>query len=151
MTRDARYLTTSRRAFRTYVDRDLKQLDCWGGSLDLDCIDKESAQPLLLAALDLYEITGEKQYLRDAELAGYYLASWQWQYSVPFPVGSQLAETKYDSFAGTTNSVKGPNFDPWGAFLALGWIWRRQPVTLCGATAVFSHSNRPRSGFQTAT
>jgi hypothetical protein len=122
MTGQARYLAASRRAFRTYVDRDLSQLGCWGGSLDEACIDRESCQPLLLTALDLYEITGEKQYLRDAEMAGYYLASWQWHYSIPFADGSHLAETKYDSFAGSSNSVKWPNLDPWGAFLALGWM-----------------------------
>jgi hypothetical protein len=122
MTGDARYLTVARRAFRAYVDRDLNQVHCWGSAIDQDCIDRESGQPLLLAALDLYEITGEKQYLRDAETAGYYLASWQWHYSAPFPAGSQLVETKYDIFAGTSVSVKGPSLDPWGEFLALGWM-----------------------------
>jgi hypothetical protein len=122
MTGDARYLAVSRRAFRTYVDRDLNQLNCWGSAIDHDCIDRESGQPLLLAALDLYDITGEKQYLRDAEMAGYYLASWQWHYSMPFPAGSELLETKYDIFAGTSVSVKGPMLDPWGEFLALGWM-----------------------------
>jgi hypothetical protein len=122
VTRDARYLASARRAFRTYVDRDLSQLDCWGSAIDADAIDRESGGPMLLAALDLYEITGEKQYLRDAELAGYYLASWQWHYSVPFPAESQLTKTKYDIFAGTSISVRGPGLDPWGAFLALGWL-----------------------------
>lgn len=122
MTLDPRYLATARRAFRTYVDRDLEHLDCWGSAVDADAIDKESGQPLLLAALDLYEITGEKRYLRDAELAGYYLASWQWHYSAPFQVGSQMEKTKYDIFAGTSVSVRGPSLDPWGEFLALGWM-----------------------------
>jgi hypothetical protein len=122
MTKDARYLATARRAFRTYVDRDLSHLDCWGSALDADTIDQESGPPLLLAALDLYEITGEKQYLRDAELAGYYLATRQWHYSVQFPSGSQVDQTKYDIFAGTSIGVKGPGLDPWGAFIALGWL-----------------------------
>jgi hypothetical protein len=122
VTKDARYLATARRAFRAYVDRDLSHLDCWGSALDADTIDRESGPPLLLAALDLYEITGEKQYLRDAELAGYYLATWQWHYSVQFPSGSQVDQNNYDIFAGTCVGVRGPGLDPWGAFVALGWL-----------------------------
>lgn len=122
MTHDESYLRVARRAFQTYVDRDLDQLHCTSGALDADTIDRESCVPLLFAALDLHEITGERRYLRDAEMAGYYLATWQWHYSVAFPEGSDLAKTHYDIFGGTDISILGPGLDPWGELIALGWL-----------------------------
>lgn len=121
-TRDARYLEASKRAFRTYSERDLHRLQCWGGAIDVNCIDKESCWPVLMSALDLYEITGEKQYLRDAELAGSYLASFQVSYSVPFQPESPLGRMNYDTFGGTNISVQGTGQDPWGALITLGWL-----------------------------
>jgi hypothetical protein len=122
MTGDGRYLSCARRGFDGYLERDLDKVVCWGSALDADCIDRESGQPMLLAALDLYEITGERKYLQAAELAGYYLASWQWHYSAPFSPESQIARTGYDIFGGTSISARGPGIDPWGEFLALGWM-----------------------------
>ncbi len=88
MTRDERYLETARRGFRAYYERDLVNRGfCAGGAIDADTIDKESGLPLLFAALDLYELTGEDDYLRAAERAGAYMATWQWHYSVPYRPG----------------------------------------------------------------
>ncbi|MFC1693728.1 hypothetical protein ACFL1R_09510 [Candidatus Latescibacterota bacterium] len=122
MTGDNSYLESARRAFRTYVDRDLKHMHCWGAAIDQNCIDKESCWPLLMAALDLYEITGEKEYLRDAEMAGYYLASWHISYSMPFLPESPLGVMKFDSYACTRISVGLTGQDPWGALMVLTWL-----------------------------
>jgi hypothetical protein len=120
MTREEKYLETARRAFRSYVDRDLDQFMCTGGALDADTIDREAGVPLLIAAMDLYEVTGLKEYLRDAELAAYYLASWQWHYALPFHPESPLNELNYDWFAGTGITVMAQ--DPWGSLWAYAWM-----------------------------
>jgi hypothetical protein len=123
MTKNAKYLNAAHRAFRTYVDRDLNRLTCWGGALDADCLDRESVQPLMIAGLDLYEATGKKEYLRDAEMAAYYLASYQWHYSIPFhPDSPGVRDLKYDVFSSTSVGVGGPGQDPYGEFIALGWL-----------------------------
>lgn len=76
MTHEAKYLQTAKRAFRAYLERDLDRFVCSSGAIDSDTIDREAGVPLLIAAMDLYDLTGSKEYLRHAELAAYYLASW---------------------------------------------------------------------------
>ncbi len=122
MTKDRRYLDAARRAHKVYMERDMDKVICTSGAIDADTIDKEAGLPLLFAALDLYEITGEKTYLRDAELAGYYLATWQWHYTVPFDPKSPALEIRYDTFAGTSITVMAQGQDPWGELIALGWL-----------------------------
>ena len=60
--------------------RPRSRMTCTGGALDADTIDRKAGVALLFGALDLYDVAGSKEYLRDAELAGYYMASWQWHY-----------------------------------------------------------------------
>jgi hypothetical protein len=123
MTRGRRYLDTAQRGFRAYFDRDLVNRGfCAGGAIDADTIDKESGLPLLFAALDLYELTGDKRYLRDAEWAGYYMATWQWHYSVPYHPESPLIQLGYDHCGGTSITVMAQGQDPWGALIAIGWL-----------------------------
>jgi hypothetical protein len=122
MTHDVRYLETARRAFRTYLERDLDHVTCTGGAIDADTIDREGGVPLLFAALDLYELTGSKEYLRHAELAGYYLASWQWHYSIPFHPDSPILQLNYEWFAGTGITVMSQAQDPWGSLWAFAWL-----------------------------
>jgi hypothetical protein len=161
MTRDEQYLETARRAFRTYVDRDLDQFMCTGGALDADTIDREAGVPLLIAAMDLYEVTGSKAYLRDAELAAYYLASWQWHYAIPFHPESPLNELNYDWFAGTGITVMAQAQDPWGSLWAYAWmrlaeatgneIWKDRAIQcfnqgtlgISDGTLVFNGHRRP--------
>jgi hypothetical protein len=122
MTKDEKYLKTAQRAFRVYVDRDLDHFICTGGALDADTIDREAGVPLLLAAMDLYDITGSKEYLADAELAAYYQASWQWHYALPFHPDSSLIKLNYDWFAGTGITVMAQSQDPWGSLWAHAWL-----------------------------
>ncbi|MEO8596245.1 MAG: hypothetical protein ABI759_23200 [Candidatus Solibacter sp.] len=122
MTKDARYLQAARRGFRAYVDRDLDRLTCTGGAIDADTIDREAGVPLMLAAMDLYDITGEKEYLRDAELAAYYLATWQWHYALPIHPDSPIVPMHYEWFAGTGITVMAQSQDPWGSLWAYAWL-----------------------------
>jgi hypothetical protein len=122
LTGRAEFLRTAERAYRAYADDDLVRLACTAGALDTDCIDKETAFPLLVAGLDLYEITGDEYYLAAAERAAYYLASWQWHYSGVYRPGTPAAEMGYDTFGGTSVSVQHHHLDPWAALIALGWL-----------------------------
>jgi hypothetical protein len=146
MTREAKYLETARRAFRAYLERDLDRLHCTSGAIDADTIDRESAVPLLMAAMDLYELTGSKEYLRHTELASYYLASWQWHYAPPLHPESPLLQMNYEWFAGTKPEVMSVCQDPWGSLWAFVWlrlakatgrdIWRDRAIQL------FNHGTR---------
>ncbi len=122
MTGDKKYLESARGAFQTYLDRDLDRFVCTGSALDADTIDREACVPLLIAALDLYDATGSKEYLRHAELAAYYLASWQWHYALPFHPDSPLVKMNYEWFGGTGITVMAQAQDPWGSLWAFAWL-----------------------------
>ena len=77
---------------------------------------------MLFAAMDLYEITGSKEYLRAIELAAYYLASWQWHYALPMHPDSPLVKMNYEWFAGTGITVNAQDQDPWGSLWAFAWL-----------------------------
>ncbi len=138
------YLRTAERAFRAYAEDDLEAVCLTAGAIDQDQIDKETGYPLLSAALDLYQITGDSYFLKKAEKAAYYLASWQYHYSIDFPEGTPAADLSYDSFGGTSVSVGGGGADQGGAVIALGWIrlhkvtgkdiWRRRALATWGHT-----------------
>jgi hypothetical protein len=70
----------------------------------------------------LYGLTGEERYLRDAEHASYYTASWQWHYTRPFPAGSPLAALGYDTFGGTAVSTQHHHLDPYAVRLLPAWL-----------------------------
>jgi hypothetical protein len=86
------------------------------GALDTYCIDKESAMPILKAALMLHDITGNKRYLDDAQDAAWYLATWQWHQSVDYPEGSILKDIDYDTFGGTSVSTAHHHIDPYALY-----------------------------------
>jgi hypothetical protein len=140
------YLQTAVRAFRAYADDDLDAVCLTAGAIDQDTIDKETGYPLLSGGLDLYEITHDRYYLGAARRAAYYLASWQYHYSVRFPAGSPAAEMGCDSFGGTSVSVGGGGADQGGAVLALGWlrlaaatsepIWRERALAAWGYSTI---------------
>ncbi len=122
MTGKKLYLTTAEKAFRAYADCDLEAVCLTAGAIDQDTIDKETGLPLLTAALDLYEITENKYFLEKAEKAAYYLATWQYHYSINFPEGTPAAALDYDAFGGTSITVGGGGADQGGAVIALGWL-----------------------------
>ena len=105
LTGDARYLDGAVRAFDYYYSA----LECDGfttaGALDTYCIDKESASPLLRAALMLYDRTGARRYVDAAEKIAWYLCTWMMHFTVHYPAGSVLAQMGYDTFGSTSVST----------------------------------------------
>jgi len=146
MSGDGGYLDTAKRAFRAYADDDLEAVCLTAGAIDADTIDKETGLPMLLAALDLYEITKEPYYLEKAVKAGHYLSTWQYAYSIDFPKDSPAATMDYDSFGGTTVGVGGGGADQGGANITLGWlrlwkatgdeIWKQRALAAWGHTTI---------------
>lgn len=117
-----KYLSAAIRGYRYYADNDLKAFRATAGALDTDSIDKEGACPLLIAGLDLYEITGDSYFLHQSEKAAQYLATWQWHYTLSYPEGSAADQMGYNTFGGTSVSVQHHCIDPWGVYIAAGWL-----------------------------
>jgi hypothetical protein len=121
-THKAEYLAGAAKAFAFYYGEYVKNGFTTAGALDTSCIDKESATPLLKAALELYDVTGKDAYLRQAEDVSYYLATWQWHYSVPYEEGTVLREMGYDTYGGTAVSTQHHHQDPYGLIIVNDWI-----------------------------
>jgi hypothetical protein len=121
-THKAAYLEAAERAFAFYAGEFAKNGFTTAGALDTHCIDKESATPLLKAALDLYELTGKETYLQAAEDVSYYLASWQWHYTVPYAEGTPLRDLGYDTLGGTAVSTQHHHQDPYALIIVDDWI-----------------------------
>lgn len=115
---DAKYLDAARKGLDFYLGDFSKNGYTTAGALDSNCVDKESAAPLLRAALRAYEITGEKRYLDASVEVGYYLATWQWHYSMEFPPESRLAKLKFDTYGSTSVSASHNALDHYGIY----WI-----------------------------
>ncbi|MBN2445802.1 MAG: hypothetical protein JXO22_03705 [Phycisphaerae bacterium] len=108
------YLESAARAYRAYYGGLAKHAFTTAGALDTDCIDKESAWPLMDAGLALFDITGDEFYVDAAEDAAYYTATWQYCHSVPVSPNSMFADMAYDSFGGTAVSTQHHHVDPYG-------------------------------------
>ena len=121
-THKAAYLEAAERAFAFYFGEFAKNGFTTAGALDTHCIDKESATPLLKAALELHDVTGRETYLRRAEDVSYYLATWQWHYTVPYAEGTVLRELGYDTFGGTAVSTQHHHQDPYALVVVNDWI-----------------------------
>ena len=59
----------------------------------------------------LYRVTGEREFLENAQKAAWYLSTWQWHYTRAFPAGSLLDQMGFDTFGGTAVSIHG-GMDP---------------------------------------
>jgi hypothetical protein len=121
-THKAAYLEGAEKAYAFYFDEFAKNGFTTAGALDTHCIDKESATPLLKAGLELYDVTGKEMYLRRAEDVSYYLATWQWHYTVPYAEGTVLREMGYDTFGGTAVSTQHHHQDPYALIIVNDWI-----------------------------
>lgn len=122
LTNDKAYLDLAIKGFKDYATRDLDEMCCTAGALDTSCVDKETCWPFLKAGLDLYELTGEGYYLKEAEKAGYYLLSWMYHYNIPFNDGSDMESFNYKTLGGTSVSAQHHHLDPWGALIAMDWL-----------------------------
>jgi hypothetical protein len=148
LTQAENYLGAARRAYRYYMQGLLVDGFTAAGALDTHCIDKESAIPLLQSGIMLYELNGDPLYLKWAEHAAYYLASWQWHHTVQYPPNSELNRLNYDTFGGTSVSTQHHHQDPFGlsfvpAFIKLAgltghklWLERAQALWANGMLGV---------------
>jgi hypothetical protein len=121
-THKAAYLEGAEKSYAFYFGEFVKNGFTTAGALDTYCIDKESATPLLKAALELHDVTGKEAYLRHAEDVSYYLATWQWHYTVPYAEGTVLRELGYDTFGGTAVSTQHHHQDPYALIIVNDWI-----------------------------
>ncbi len=121
-THKAAYLAAAEKAYAFYFDEFVRNGFTTAGALDTYCIDKESATPLLKAALELHDVTGKDVYLRRAEDVSYYLATWQWHYTVPYEEGTVLREMGYDTYGGTAVSTQHHHQDPYALIIVNDWI-----------------------------
>lgn len=117
-TGDKKYLNSAVRGLDFYLGEFEKGGCTTAGALDSNCIDKESGAPVLRGALRVYEITGEKRYLELAEELAYYLATWQYHYSVAFPKDSMAGELGVDTYGSTAVSAAHNALDHYG----LWWV-----------------------------
>ena len=122
------YLRTAERAFAFYCKRDLDQFTCTAGALDTVCIDKETSGALIMGAILLYELTGERTYLTEAENATYYFCSWMYHYDGLYAPDSDFAQVGYHTSGGTSVSAQHHHIDPWGAAMA-GWLLKLAQYT----------------------
>lgn len=107
----ASYLEAAKKSCRYYI-RELNENGfTTAGALDVFSIDKESSIPLLKGNLMLYSLTGEREFLENAEKAAWYLSTWQWHYTRKYPKGSLLETMGFDTFGGTAVSIHG-GMDP---------------------------------------
>ncbi len=115
-TGDRKYLDSALRGLNFYLDEFNKGGYTTAGALDSNCIDKESAAPMIRGALRAYEITGEQVYLDNAVELGYYLATWQLTYTVDFPDGALLRDMGIDTYGSTSVSAAHNVIDHYGLY-----------------------------------
>ncbi len=111
-----KYLDAALKGVDFYLDEFMKYGYTTAGALDSNCIDKESAAPLLRAAVRAYEVTKEQKYLDEAVEVAYYLATWQWHYSVDFPEDAQLKKLGVDTYGSTSVSAAHNALDHYGIY-----------------------------------
>ncbi len=143
-TGDEKYLVAAVRAFDFYYEGLERDGFTTAGALDTYSIDKESASPLLRSAIALYEVTGDKKYVKCAEKTAWYLCTWMMHFTVRYPEDCLISKLKFDTFGSTSVSTPHQALDQYAlrdvqSFLKLyeitGYVqWRERAVAFwCGA------------------
>lgn len=119
---DKKYLESAQRAYIYYISSFKKNGFSTDGTLDTRCIDRESAYPLLTAAIALYKITKDDAYLNDAVDVSYYLSTWLWHYNINYAIGDAFQLYGYKTLGATSVSTQRHYFDTF----ACRWVndWR---------------------------
>ena len=116
ITGEEKYFSAGKESFDFYYDHYLSKNAAAGGALDTYCIDKESAGPILRAALLLERLTGDASYLEKAENIASYLQTWMFYYDIPFPENTDAAKTGFTTFGATAVSAQHHHLDCWASF-----------------------------------
>lgn len=137
---EQRYLDFAIKSLEFYMHRDLDQFICTAGAIDCTCVDKETAGPVIIAALDLYEFTKEEKYLEYAVKASYYFASWMYTYDVHYGPEAEFTQYGYYTAGSTYVSVQHPALDQWGELMCCEWLrladytgddrWRQRAIMM---------------------
>jgi hypothetical protein len=128
ITGEEKYLNTTKEMYKFYVERDLNKCECSAGALDTECIDKETCWPLCKIGIDLYEITGDEQYLDDAIHAAYYLLTFTFHYNAIYGPETDFSKHGYMTYGGTSVSTQHHHLDPWGSLICYD-IYRLFEIT----------------------
>lgn len=119
---DKRYLEFAEKSLDFYMERDVNKFICTAGAIDCTCEDKETAGPVIIAALDLYEFTKNKKYLEYAVKASYYFASWMYAYDGYYGPEKEFTQYGYYTSGSTAVSVQHPALDQWGELMCCEWL-----------------------------
>lgn len=149
-TGNKKYLDSAIKAFDFYYEALLKDGFTTAGALDTYCIDKQSAGPLLRAALVFFDTTDDKaKYKKAAEDIGWYICTWIMHFTVNYPPDSLIGKMGYDTFGSTSVSTAHNALDQYAlrdilSFLRLADItgsvqWKEKAIALwCNATQCIS-------------
>ncbi|MBQ5808542.1 MAG: AGE family epimerase/isomerase [Clostridia bacterium] len=154
---DKKYLDSAVKAFDFYYQGLERDGFTTAGALDTYSIDKESSSPLLRDALALYEITGDKEYVRRAEKIAWYLCTWMMYYTVKYPEDCLITKMGYDTFGSTSVSTPHQAMDQYAlrdvlSFLKLYEItgykqWRERAIAFwCNACQCISDGTQYING-----
>ena len=119
---EKKYLEYAERSLEFYMKRDVDQFVCTAGAIDCTCVDKETAGPIIIAALDMYEFTSDKKYLEYAIKASYYFASWMFVYDAYYGPEAEFTKYGYYTSGSTAVSVQHPALDQWGELMCCEWL-----------------------------
>ena len=116
-TGERRWLDAALRASDFYFARDLDGFLCTAGAIDCQCIDKETAWPLVSGSLALHRITGDRTHLERAEKAAWYFLSWMFFFDTVADPETDFAKYGYHTTGGTAVSLEHQCIDPWGTII----------------------------------
>ncbi len=119
---EQRYLDMAAKSLDFYMKRDLDDFICTAGAIDCTCVDKETAGPVIISALDLYEFTGDEKYVEYAVKASYYFASWMYVYDAYYDRTKEFTQYGYYTSGSTAVSVQHPALDQWGELMCCEWF-----------------------------
>jgi hypothetical protein len=89
LTRNRKYRDAALRAGQHFLETQVSPYNFVGGTPDNpDVVDKEAGVKALSALLALYDLTGEKAYVRHAVTAAGYVCSWTYYHDISIPDGS---------------------------------------------------------------
>lgn len=122
ITSDSLYYHSAAKAYAYYYGEYHRNGYTSAGALDTYCIDKESAISLLRSALDLYRLTGERNYLDEAVAISYYLSTWLWHYQYPYADSTEFQQYNWSTLGGTAVSVQHHHLDPYALLWVPEWL-----------------------------